>query len=113
MLAKVSRCIMAKLPRRSANLMAVCVVGSPKLHPGSREALAFLSESSNRVIITGRYLRRRSDSVGSEAKRYSYVHRVSAIFWERFGERTNETRPVITYEEGSSFIPSYKCISES
>ena len=53
-LAKVSKCIVslvAASPRRLANLMVVCVVGSPKLHPCSCEAFAFLSESSNRVII--------------------------------------------------------------
>ena len=82
MLAKVSRCISSLVvapPRRSANLKLVCVVGSPRPHACSCEALAFLSESSNRVIITGIYLRHGSDPMVSEAERYSDVHCVSAV----------------------------------
>ena len=87
----VPSCALEKVPRgtsslvetsarRSANFIVVCVVGSPRLHPCSLfEAAAFLSESSNRVIITGRYLGHGSDPVGLEAKKYSDAHRVSAI----------------------------------
>ena len=52
--------------RRSGNF-TVFVVGSPRLHECSNEAAAaFLSESINREIITGRYLRRDSDPTISE-----------------------------------------------
>ena len=51
MLAKVSSFISLVL----VNTMVVGV-GSPRLHAYSRETEAFLSESINRVIITGIYL---------------------------------------------------------
>jgi len=41
--------------------MVVLVVSSPKRHTPSWEVLAFLSESSRRVIMTGRNLRCGSD----------------------------------------------------
>ena len=69
-------------PRRSANLIVVWVVGSPRLHPFSCELAASLSESSSRVIITERNLRHWSDLMVSEAKKYSDVHYVSAV-WRR------------------------------
>ena len=54
---------------------AMYAIGSPKLHPCSCEALAFLSESSNLMITTERYLKHWSDPVGSEArKKYPGVH---------------------------------------
>jgi len=43
-------------PLYSINL-AVCIVCCPKVHVSSREALTFLSESINLVIITGRNLK--------------------------------------------------------
>ena len=64
---------------RSGNLTVVFTVGSPKLHAYSREVVAFLSESINRVIITGRYLRCGSDPTVSEGKRYSDIHDVSTV----------------------------------
>jgi hypothetical protein len=57
--------------------MAVCVVGSPKFH--SCGAAAFLSESINRVTITGINLRRGSDLIVSEENRYPDIHDVSPI----------------------------------
>jgi hypothetical protein len=84
MLAKTSRCIsflVEILPRRSANLMVVCVVGSPKFH--FCEAAAFLSESINRVTITGINLRRGSDLMVLEAKRYPDIHDASPIVWRK------------------------------
>ena len=68
--------------RRSANFIAVYVVGSPKLHPCSCEAFAFLSESSNRVIITGRNLMDGSVPVVPGVKKCSSVHHASAILRE-------------------------------
>ena len=71
-LLKVSRRIsflVAAPPRREANLMAVCAVGSAMLHPCSCAASCFLRESINRVIITGIYLKCGSDWMASEEKR--------------------------------------------
>jgi len=82
---KVYKCIVSLVaapPRRSANLMVVCVVGSPKLHPCSPEALAFLSESSNRVIMTGRYLMRGSVPMVPGVKKCPSAHHASAILQE-------------------------------
>jgi hypothetical protein len=71
--------------------MVVCVVDSPKLHPGCFEAAAFLSESSNRVTITGINLRRGSDPIlVSEAKGYPDIRDVSPIRRRESGERKNE-----------------------
>jgi len=86
-LKKVSKCItslVAAPPRRSANLMVVSMVGSPKLHPCSSEALAFLSESNNRVIITGRNLMRESVPTVPKVKKFSGVHHASAVLREEF-----------------------------
>ena len=66
-------------PRRSTNLMVVRVVDSPKLRPCSCEALAFLRESSNRVIITEIYLMHGSDPMVSEVKKCLGVHRISTV----------------------------------
>ncbi|KAF9644215.1 hypothetical protein BDM02DRAFT_3131904 [Thelephora ganbajun] len=41
-------------------------LGAPRLHAYPCEALAFLSESINRVTITGRYLTYGSDGIGSK-----------------------------------------------
>jgi hypothetical protein len=57
--------------------MTVCVVGSPKLH--SCETAALLSDSINRVTITGINLRRGLDPIVLEAKRYLDIHDVSPI----------------------------------
>ena len=84
--AKVFRCIpslVTPLPRRSVDLVIVYTTGSPRFHACSCEALAFLSESINRAIITGRYLRHGSDLMGSEAERYSDVHVVSTVAREK------------------------------
>ena len=57
--------------------MVLFIVGSPKLHTSPSEAVAFLSESINRVIITGRYLTWSSDPAASEQEvfgRTQYSH---------------------------------------
>ena len=59
--------------------MVVCIVGSPRLHAYFCEALAFLSESSNRVIITGIYLRHGSDPMVLKVKRCLDIHCISTI----------------------------------
>ena len=64
--------------------MVLCLVGSPRLHPSSCEVAAFLSESINRVIITGTYLRHGSDPIVLEAKRYQNLHDGSAIVQRKF-----------------------------
>ena len=87
--------------------MAVCALGSPRLHACSCKVLAFLRDISNRVIITGRYLRRGSDPMVSEAKRYSDVHDVSTIVRKKPGEKTKEMCPDITYVAGSSWSVGY------
>jgi len=71
--------LMATPRRYSAKFMIVYVVGSPKLHSGSCEEPAFLSESSNRVIIIGRNLGRESDSMCWKAKRCPDIRVESAI----------------------------------
>jgi len=82
-LARMSRRMSSPLEtvvlRGSENPISVNLVAPPKSHPCSRTVLAFLSESSNRVIITGRNLRHESDSMVSEAKRYPDLHDVSTI----------------------------------
>ena len=59
--------------------MVVFIVGSPKLPAPSCKALAFLSESINRVVITGVYLTRDSDLMASEVRGYLDVHDVSTV----------------------------------
>jgi len=53
--------------------MVLRAVSSAMLHPCPLEVAAFLSESSDRVIITERNLRHWSDPVGSEARKFSGV----------------------------------------
>lgn len=48
--------VASETPLYSTNL-AVCIICCPKVHVSSREALIFLSESINLVIITGRNLK--------------------------------------------------------
>ena len=61
--------------------MVVWAVGSLRLHACTFEASAFLSERINRVIITGRYLRHRSDL--TQTKRDSDVHDDCTVVWRK------------------------------
>jgi len=90
--------------------MVVRTLGPLRLHPCSCEVAAFLSESINRVIITGRYLRRGSD-LRKQRDLWTYT-RVPLLDGEEFGERTKEMHPGVTYLAGSSLIVGCKGISE-
>ena len=65
-------------PLCSAKFM-VFIVCFPKFHTYSCVAVAFLSESNNRVTITGRYLRYSPDASHPKVKRYSDVDDTSAV----------------------------------
>jgi hypothetical protein len=92
--------------------MVVCVVGSPRLHPRSFEVAAFLSESINRVIITGRNLRYGSNPMGRKPKDGRTYTRVPLFRGEKAGEKMNRTCPGITYPLGISWTLDYKGLSE-
>ena len=96
--------------RQSANITVVCVVGPPRLHSSSFEEPAFLSESSNRVIIIGRNLGRDSDSMCWKAKGRPDIQNVSTIVRRKSGERTKKMFLGITYVAGSCFNGFYKGI---
>ena len=92
--------------------MVVCVVDSPRLHPRSCASAAFVSESINRVIITGRYLRNGSDLLISETKRYPDTYpMVPLLRREKSGERMKETRPGVTHMAGSILRRGYEGLS--
>ena len=85
--------------------MVVCVVGSPRFHTLSREAVAFLSEIINRVTITGRYLRCSSDLTASDTKIYSDVHDVPTVARRKI-RRTNEGSAYWDYLRGREQLES-------
>jgi hypothetical protein len=92
--------------------MVVCSVGSPRLHPCSCEVAAFLSESINRVIITGINLRRGSDQMGWKTKDIRTYTSVPLFREENADEQMNLTHGGITYLAVSSWILGYKGLSE-
>ena len=99
MLAKVSRgtsSLVETPPRRSANLMVTCVVGSPRLHPSSRGFAAFLSESISRATITGRSLGRGSDPAVSGKKANPDVRDVSTVRTEKFLVKRRRKRILVS-----------------
>jgi len=61
------------------NTTVVNAPGSVRFHASGLELEAFLSESSNRVTMIGRYLKHRSEAMFSEAKRYPGVRDVSTV----------------------------------
>ena len=65
--------------RRTTKCETLFVFGTPKLRVLPCKAAAFLSESINRVTITGRNLIHDSDSTASEAKKYLGLHDISAV----------------------------------
>ena len=91
-----------------------CVVSSPRLHaPRSCEALASLSESSNCVIITGRYLRRGSDPHGFGSKEMFGRTRCFHYYAEYNSmSEGNVLWCVITYIAGSSWSIGSKGMSK-
>ena len=101
--------LMATSRRFSAKFMIVYAVGSPKLHPGSCEEPAFLSESSSRTTITGINLRCDLDSMFWELKRCPDVHEVYTIVRKKSGERTKGTHILISLTgQGIAWLDSIK-----
>jgi hypothetical protein len=70
--------------------MVACAVGSPRLHPCSREVAAFFSESINRVIITGGNLSG-SDSMGWRSKDIRTYTKIPLLRGEKPDEQTMRT----------------------
>lgn len=98
--------------RPSPNPMVVSVVSSPRLH-ASCEALAFLSESSNRVTITGTYLSAGQAYWFRKQKDIQTYTIFPLLCGENSSQQTTRgTRPCITYLAGITLILDYKGLSE-